>query len=297
VPASTATQVPAASSIATTVQPPTENPKATNTPTLTPKGAPTATSTSIPANTATNTPTATGVPSPVNTATNTPTNTPANTSTPTSTPTPLPLIYGQASVSPSQGPAGSSAVYIITIFNLGPSITLNTLQSTLPSGFGPTGPYAHKGAYDTVIQAYGGVGARGGGRCRGWGNGKTCSPAATAIALGLATIGVYGVMAYLVNQGVRELGIRMALGATPGAILRLIVGQGLSVALAGVTLGLLGALAVTRLMSSLLFAVEAHDPITFSTTALLLTIVAGVATAVPAFRAARIDPMVSLRSE
>ncbi len=118
-----------------------------------------------------------------------------------------------------------------------------------------------------------------------------------AIALGLATIGVYGVMAYLVNQGVRELGIRMALGATPGAILRLIVGQGLSVALAGVTLGLLGALAVTRLMSSLLFGVEAHDPITFSTMALLLTLVAGAATALPAFRAARIDPMVSLRSE
>ncbi len=118
-----------------------------------------------------------------------------------------------------------------------------------------------------------------------------------AIALGLATIGVYGVMAYLVNQGVRELGIRMALGATPAAILRLIVSQGLSVALTGVALGLLGALGVTRLMRSLLFEVQADDPITFSAMALLLILVAALATTLPGLRASRIDPMVSLRSE
>jgi predicted permease len=118
-----------------------------------------------------------------------------------------------------------------------------------------------------------------------------------ALALGLATIGVYGVMAYLVNQGVRELGIRMALGATPGAILRLIVGQGMLVALLGVAIGIAGALAITRFMGSLLFGIEAHDPLTFSGMAILLALIATVASYIPARRAARIDPMVSLRSE
>src|SRR6185503_7375975 len=117
------------------------------------------------------------------------------------------------------------------------------------------------------------------------------------LALGLATIGIYGVIAYLVTQGTRELGIRMALGATPRAILLLILRHGLSVALLGVGAGLAGAFALTRFMRNLLFGVGAADPATFATVSLLLTAIALAASYLPARRAARIDPMVSLRSE
>src|SRR6185503_16774545 len=89
-----------------------------------------------------------------------------------------------------------------------------------------------------------------------------------ALALGLATIGIYGVIAYLVTQGTRELGIRMALGATPRAILLLILRHGLSVALLGVGAGLAGAFALTRFMRNLLFGIGAADPATFVTVSL-----------------------------
>ena len=117
------------------------------------------------------------------------------------------------------------------------------------------------------------------------------------VALGLAAIGVYGVIAYLVSQGTREVGIRMALGATPKEILLLVVRQGMMVAVVGVVAGLLGALVATRFMSSLLFGVSATDPMTFTGIAVLLGLTALLASYVPARRAARIDPMVSLRSE
>ncbi len=118
-----------------------------------------------------------------------------------------------------------------------------------------------------------------------------------SLALGLAAIGVYGVMAYLVSQGARELGIRMALGATPRRILIMVVRQGLAVAAVGVGIGLISAFGLTRLMRRLLFGTEATDPLTFAAIALLLAAIALVASFVPALRAARIDPMVSLRSE
>jgi predicted permease len=118
-----------------------------------------------------------------------------------------------------------------------------------------------------------------------------------ALALGLASIGIYGVIAYLVNQGTREIGIRMALGATPRAILMLVVRNGMTVALAGVGVGLAGALALTRFMRSLLFGIDAADPPTFVAISVMLTIVALAASYVPARRAARIDAMVSLRAE
>jgi ABC-type antimicrobial peptide transport system permease subunit len=117
------------------------------------------------------------------------------------------------------------------------------------------------------------------------------------LAVGLAAIGVYGVMAYLVSQGARELGIRMALGATPRRILMMVVRHGLAVAAVGVGIGLAGAFALTRLMRRLLFGTEATDPLTFTAIALLLAAIALVASLVPALRAARIDPMISLRSE
>jgi ABC-type antimicrobial peptide transport system permease subunit len=118
-----------------------------------------------------------------------------------------------------------------------------------------------------------------------------------SVALALATIGIYGVMAYLVNQGTRELGIRIALGASPRNILSLVLRQGVALAFSGVTIGLASALLLTRLIRSLLFGVEATDPITFAGFSLLLAMITLLASYIPARRAARIDPLISLRCD
>lgn len=118
-----------------------------------------------------------------------------------------------------------------------------------------------------------------------------------ALALGIATIGTYGVMAYLVSQGTRDLGIRLALGATPRALRHLVLRQGLTMAIAGVAAGVAGAWLLTRFMESLLFGVDAVDPLTFTTIPALLAIVALAACWAPARRAARVDPLVALRSD
>jgi len=118
-----------------------------------------------------------------------------------------------------------------------------------------------------------------------------------AVALALATIGIYGVMAYLVNQGTRELGIRIALGASQRNILTLVVRQGMVLAVSGVMIGLAAAFLLTRLMRSLLFGVQATDPITFVGISVLLATITLLACYIPAQRAARIDPLVSLRCE
>jgi predicted permease len=117
------------------------------------------------------------------------------------------------------------------------------------------------------------------------------------VALLLAAVGLYGVMSYLVSQRTREIGVSVALGARPLDIHRLIVGQGLKLVGLGVALGLLGAAAVSRLMTSLLFGVTAYDVPTFGGVALLLTIVALAACVIPARRAAKVDPIVALRAE
>jgi putative ABC transport system permease protein len=117
------------------------------------------------------------------------------------------------------------------------------------------------------------------------------------LALILAAVGIYGVISYSVAQRTREVGIRMALGARTIDVLKLVVRDGLKLVLIGVGVGLVGALLLTRLMTTLLFGVTATDAVTYVTVALALVVVALIACCIPARRATKVDPLVALRFE
>jgi putative ABC transport system permease protein len=118
-----------------------------------------------------------------------------------------------------------------------------------------------------------------------------------ALALFLAAIGIYSVLSYTVRQRVQEIGIRMALGAPAWAVVRMVVVEGIKPTLLGVVLGVAGALALGRLISTMIFGVTAHDTATLATVATIITLVGAVASLVPAYRATRIDPLLALRDE
>ena len=118
-----------------------------------------------------------------------------------------------------------------------------------------------------------------------------------ALAILLAALGIYGVISYSVTQRTREIGVRMALGATGSTVRRMVVLQGLRLCLVGLAIGVVAALGLTRLLSSQLFGVSTADPPTYVALAALILLVSALGSFIPALRATRVDPMIALRAE
>ena len=117
------------------------------------------------------------------------------------------------------------------------------------------------------------------------------------VALALAVSGLYGVIYYLVTQRTREIGIRVALGADKARVVRLVMQQGLVLVAGGIVAGLIGAILLSRILGNMLYGVGTHDPLTFAAVSIMLGTIAMLATALPAWRAARVDPVIALRAE
>jgi ABC-type antimicrobial peptide transport system permease subunit len=119
----------------------------------------------------------------------------------------------------------------------------------------------------------------------------------SVISLAMAAVGIYGVMSYSVSRRTQEIGVRVALGARSSDVLMMVLGQGAKLAAVGVGIGLAGAFALTRVMSTLLFDVSVTDPATFAAVVALITVIALLACYIPARRATKVDPMIALRYE
>jgi putative ABC transport system permease protein len=125
----------------------------------------------------------------------------------------------------------------------------------------------------------------------------TLLTAFAVVAIVLASIGIYGVIAYLVGQRAREIGIRIALGASPSRVVRMVVSEGVAMVGVGIAIGVVGAIALTQLMRALLFNTKSTDPMTYILVTLVLAAVAMLASSVPALRAANVDPALAMRAE
>jgi putative ABC transport system permease protein len=178
-----------------------------------------------------------------------------------------------------------SAHWVVRVKGAPLSVASEAKQAVL--GVDPDEPIAQVQSMDAVLSASLGH----------WRFNMTLLAAFAALALVLSSVGIYGVLSYSVSRRVREIGIRMALGAGRREVMKLVVGEGMATALIGIAAGLASALALTRLLASMLYGVRPTDPLTFLASALLLAAVSLLASYIPARRATQVDPMVALRHE